>query len=181
MTIWKANLLFTFGRRTWCQVSQITTLHATVSDFLEPSVGLTSRPSFNQMIPYSMTATSHVALTLGTSLALFMSVTITGLIKHQERFFDMFLPPNLPLVLVPMMIALEVIGFFARAISLGVRLTANMLAGHTLLKLFGVLIWGLSLKGGVFILLDIMPSFVLCILVGLEFAVAFIQGEMADT
>ena len=122
----------------------MTSLHATVSDFLEPTI--TSRPSFNHriyvplfltfflfisainlsgMIPYSMTATSHVALTLGTSLALFMSVTITGLIKHQERFFDMFLPPNLPLVLVPMMIALEVIGFFARAISLGVRLTAN--------------------------------------------------------
>jgi len=52
----------------------------------------------------------------------------------------MFLPPNLPLVLVPMMIALEMIGFLARAISLGVRLTANMLAGHTLLKLVCMLI-----------------------------------------
>ena len=128
------------------------------------------------MIPYSMTATSHVALTLGTSLALFMSVTITGLIKHQERFFDMFLPPNLPLALVPFMIALEIIGFLARSLSLGVRLTANMLAGHTLLKLICMLLWGLYLKGGVFVWLDVFPWIILFALCGLEFGVALIQS-----
>jgi ATP synthase subunit 6 len=92
------------------------------------------------MIPYSFTTTSHIAVTLGHSLALYLSATLTGLIKHQERFFDMFLPPNLPLLLAPGMIALEILGYLARAISLGVRLSANMLAGHSLLKLICMLI-----------------------------------------
>ena len=101
----------------------MTSLHATLTDFLEPTI--TSRPCFNHRIYVPLFLTFFLFI---SAINLIMSVTITGLIKHQERFFDMFLPPNLPLVLVPMMIALEVIGFFARAISLGVRLTANMLS-----------------------------------------------------
>ena len=95
-----------------------------------------------------------------------------------ERFFDMFLPPNLPPALVPFMIALEIIGFLARSLSLGVRLTANMLAGHTLLKLICMLNWGLYLKGGVLIWLDVFPWIILFALCGLEFGVACIRPGM---
>jgi F-type H+-transporting ATPase subunit a len=91
--------------------------------------------NFCSIIPYSLTTTSHIAVTLGQSIALFLSATVTGLIKHQERLFDMFLPPNIPLFLYPVIIGLEILGYIARAISLGVRLSSNMLAGHVLLKL----------------------------------------------
>jgi ATP synthase subunit 6 len=92
------------------------------------------------MIPYSLTATSHIAVTLGHTFALYISITLTGLIKHQERFFDMFLPPRLPLLLQPAIIGLEIISYIAKSVSLGVRLSANMLAGHSLLKLICMLI-----------------------------------------
>jgi ATP synthase subunit 6 len=92
------------------------------------------------MIPYSFTATSNLAFTCGHSVALYISAAITGLIQHQERLFDLFLPPRLPLILAPVLIALESVGYIARAISLGVRIAANMLAGHSLLKLICMLI-----------------------------------------
>lgn len=92
------------------------------------------------MIPYSFTATSNLALTCGHSVALYLSATLAGLIQHQERFFDLFLPPRLPFILAPGLIVLESVSYIARALSLGVRIAANMLAGHSLLKLICMLI-----------------------------------------
>lgn len=97
---------------------------------------------------------------------------MTGFIKHQERYLDMFLPARLPGLLAPAVIVLEILGFTARAISLGVRLSANMLAGHSLLKLICMLIWSWYLQGSFYVILDSLVMFLLFVLLGLEAMVA---------
>ena len=86
------------------------------------------------MIPYSFTATSHLAVTFGLSLSLFIGITIVGFQRHGIHFFSFLLPKGAPLALAPLLVVLELVSYCFRAISLGVRLFANMMAGHTLVK-----------------------------------------------
>ena len=88
------------------------------------------------MIPYSFTFTSHIIVTIGLALAVFLFVTILGFIKHGIKFFGFFVIPGLPVYMLPLLIPIEVISYLSRPISLSVRLFANMLAGHTLLTGF---------------------------------------------
>ncbi len=88
------------------------------------------------MIPYSFTFTSHIIVTLALAMGVFIFVTVLGFVKHGVKFFGFFVIPGLPIYMLPLLIPIEVISYLSRPISLSVRLFANMLAGHTLLKVF---------------------------------------------
>jgi len=87
------------------------------------------------MIPYSFTITSHIFITLALALTFFIGITLTGLKLHKLRFFGLFLPNGSPLALAPLFVILEIMSYSIRVISLSVRLFANLMAGHSLLKI----------------------------------------------
>jgi ATP synthase subunit 6 len=87
------------------------------------------------MIPFNFTLTSHFVVTFAFSIMVLIGVTIIGFLHHGWRFFKVFLPEGTPIPLIPLLIIIEVISYLARGISLAVRLAANLMAGHTLLKI----------------------------------------------
>ena len=121
------------------------------------------------MIPYSFTFPSHIAVTLTMALLIFIMVTLIAFFKHGMKFFSFFLPEGVPIILAPLMIAIEVISYFTRPFSLSVRLFANMMAGHTLLKVIGGFVVPLGIFGFV-------PVAGLVAVMGLEFLIAFLQA-----
>ena len=86
-------------------------------------------------VPYSYTITTSIVVTLSLSFTILIGVTILGLYIHKLRFFAYFIPSGTPLALVPLLVLIELLSYSARAFSLGIRLFANMTAGHTLLKI----------------------------------------------
>ncbi|MDP7601068.1 MAG: F0F1 ATP synthase subunit A [Rhodospirillales bacterium] len=125
--------------------------------------------NFIGMLPYSFTFTSHIAVTLTMALVIFVLVTVIAFIKHGFHFFSFFLPAGVPIVLSPLMIAIEVISYFTRPLSLSIRLFANMMAGHTLLKVVGGFVVPLGIFG-------VVPVAGLVAVTGLEFLIAFLQA-----
>lgn len=130
------------------------------------------------LIPYSFTTTSHMAITLTLSLAIIIGVTFIGFKKHSIGFFKLFIPSGLNKgfikILIPLIFVIELISYLTRIISLSVRLTANMMSGHTLLKIianFGLLYT--KPLGFIFVLI---PLLILIPVVILELGVAIIQA-----
>ena len=87
------------------------------------------------MLPYSMTVTSHLVITLYFSLAFFIGSNIIGICYHKQAFFVLFLPEGVPLPIVPFLVLIEYVSYVSRIFSLAIRLFANMLSGHILLKI----------------------------------------------
>jgi ATP synthase subunit 6 len=87
------------------------------------------------MIPYSFTVTSHLIFTLALSIICFFGINFIGLKKHGFEFFGLFLPSGAPLALAPLLVFIELLSYFARVFSLAIRLFANLMSGHTLLKI----------------------------------------------
>lgn len=121
------------------------------------------------MIPYSFTFTSHIVVTFTMALFVFLGVTVIAIAKHKMHFFTFFMPPGVPLLMAPLLVPIEIISYLSRPISLSVRLFANMLAGHTLLKVFA----GFVVSLGVF---GVFPLAFVVALTGLEFVIAFLQA-----
>lgn len=121
------------------------------------------------MMPYSFTFTSHIAVTFAMAAIVFVGVTAIALIKHKLHFFSFFMPPGVPLLMAPLLVPIEIISYLSRPISLSVRLFANMLAGHTLLKVFAGFVVSLGAFG-------VLPLAFVVALTGLEFVIAFLQA-----
>lgn len=121
------------------------------------------------MVPYSFTFTSHIVVTFALAFIIFVGVTILGFVKHGFHFFSFFVPPGTPLPMYPLLIPIEVISYLSRPISLSVRLFANMLAGHTLLKVIAGFVWALGVFG-------ILPLAFVVALTGLEILIACLQA-----
>jgi F-type H+-transporting ATPase subunit a len=121
------------------------------------------------MVPYSFTFTSHIIVTFALAAVVFIGVTFLGFAKHGLHFFSFFVVPGLPWYMLPILIPIEVISYLARPISLSVRLFANMLAGHTLLKVFAGFVVPLGFLG-------IVPLAFIVALTGLEILIAFLQA-----
>jgi len=121
------------------------------------------------MTPYSFTFTSHIIVTFALAAVIFIGVTILGFAKHGMHFFSFFVPPGTPLPMYPLLIPIEVISYLSRPISLSVRLFANMLAGHTLLKVIAGFIALLGAAG-------VVPFVFVVALTGLEILIAFLQA-----
>jgi len=128
------------------------------------------------MIPYSFTATSHMAVTFGLSISLFIGITIVGFQIHGLHFFSFLLPKGAPLILAPLLVVLELVSYCFRAISLGVRLFANMMAGHTLVKILSGFAWSMLSMGGILAVVSFVPFVIVFALTGLEIGVACLQA-----
>ena len=121
------------------------------------------------LIPYSFTTTSHVIVTFTLAIVVFTGVTAIGFARHGLGFFGLFLPKGIPVVLAPLLVVIELISYLARPLTLSLRLFANMMAGHTLLKVFGGFVVALGLLG-------IAPLIFTVALYGLELIVVFLQA-----
>ena len=156
-----------------------------VSKMISDTAGLKAKPYFSfifslfmfvlfcnmfGMMPYSFTVTSHIIVTFALAAFVFIGVTIIGFMKHGLGYLKLFVPSGVPAVLLPLIIIIEVISYLSRPVSLSVRLFANMLAGHTMMKVFGGFVVSLGIVGGW------LPLSFSVALTGLEFLVAFLQA-----
>ncbi len=121
------------------------------------------------LIPYSFTPTSHVIVTFTLAIVVFTGVTVIGFARHGLGFFGLFLPKGIPVALAPLLVVIELISYLARPVTLSLRLFANMMAGHTLLKVFGGFVVALGFLG-------IAPLVFIVALYGLELIVVFLQA-----
>jgi len=126
--------------------------------------------------PYSFTITTSIVLSVGLSFTIFIGVTVIGLAKHGLHFFSFFIPSGTPLALVPLLVLIEVTSYLARALSLGVRLFANVTAGHTLLKILSTFLYQLFSSSLVVAIFTLIPYSIFVALIGLEIAVSIIQA-----
>lgn len=125
------------------------------------------------MIPYSFTVTSHIIVTFALAFFIFIGVTILGFAVHGFGFFKFFVPHGVPAYLLPLVVPIEVVSYLTRPISLSVRLFANMMAGHTVLKVFAGFVIALGAFG---YLPGLLPLAFMVALTGLEVLVAALQA-----
>ena len=128
------------------------------------------------MIPGNFTVTSHIIVTFALAAMVWITVTIIGFVKHGFGYLRLFVPAGVPLWLMPVIIPIELISYFIRPISHSVRLFANMMAGHTMLKVFAGFVVGLGSMKGLASLGGIAPLGFMVAFTGLEFLVAFLQA-----
>ena len=122
------------------------------------------------LIPYAFTFTSHIAVTFAMALVVFLGVTLIAIARHGLHFFSFFLPSGIPKVMAPVLVPIEVLSYLSRPISLSIRLFANMMAGHTMMKVFAGFVIPLGILGGW------APLSVDVALTAFEFLVAFLQA-----
>jgi F-type H+-transporting ATPase subunit a len=127
-------------------------------------------------VPYSFAVTASGVVSLGLSFTIFIGVTILALSIHGIKFFSFFIPSGTPLALVPLLVLIELVSYLARAVSLGVRLFANITAGHTLLKILSTYLFKLFTGNLLIAILTLIPFAIFLALVGLELAVSLIQA-----
>jgi F-type H+-transporting ATPase subunit a len=122
------------------------------------------------MIPHSYTVTSHIIVTFALAAMVWVTVTVIGFVRHGAGYLRLFVPEGVPWWLLPIIVPIELISYFIRPISHSVRLFANMMAGHTMLKVFAGFVIGLGVIGGW------APLVFLVGFTGLELVVAFLQA-----
>ena len=121
------------------------------------------------MVPYSFTFTSHIIVTFGLAFVVFIGVTVVGFIKHGVHFLSFFVPKGVPAVMLILLVPIEILSYLIRPVSLSIRLFANMMAGHTMLKVFAGFVIGLGVLGGW------APMALNVALTGFEILVCFLQ------
>ena len=156
-----------------------------VSKMISDTAGLKAKPYFAfifslfmfvlfcnmfGMIPYTFTVTSHIIVTFVLAAFIFIGVTVIGFIKHGFGYLKLFVPSGVPAILLPLIVVIEIISYLSRPISLSVILFANMMAGHTMMKVFGGFVISLGIVGGW------LPLSFSVALTGLEILVAFLQA-----
>jgi ATP synthase subunit 6 len=128
------------------------------------------------MIPYAFTLTSHIAISLNLSLTAFIMINILAARKYGLKMFSLFLPGGTSVVLALLLVPIELVSFAFKPISLSIRLFANLMAGHTLLKVIAGFAYTLATAGGFLCIVGFIPLLILIPLFFLEFAVALIQA-----
>ncbi|MBP0494294.1 F0F1 ATP synthase subunit A [Roseomonas indoligenes] len=128
------------------------------------------------LLPYAFTYTSHIAVTFGLAILVFLVTTVVALALHGRKFFGYFFPEGAPLWLAPIIIPVEVVSYISRPVSLSIRLFANMVAGHVMLKVFATFIVLIGSLGAVGIFGAALPLAVNVALIGFEILVAFLQA-----
>lgn len=121
------------------------------------------------LVPWSFTVTSHIIVTFALAIVVFIGVTIIGFIKHGAHFMTLFVPPGVSWVLLVVLVPIEILSYLIRPFTLSIRLFANMLAGHTMLAIFG----GFAAAVGIF---AILPVGINVALYALELLVAVLQA-----
>ena len=121
------------------------------------------------LIPYSFTFTSHIAVTFAMAFTVFIGVTLVGFAKHGLHFLSFFVPGDVPKLMLVLLVPIEILSYLSRPLSLSIRLFANMMAGHAMMKVFA----GFVAMLGVF---GIFPLGVDVLLTVFELLVAFLQA-----
>jgi F-type H+-transporting ATPase subunit a len=130
------------------------------------------------MIPYSFASTGHFALTFSLSFTIVLGATILGFQRHGLKFFGLLVPAGCPLGLLPLLVLIEFISYLARNVSLGLRLAANITAGHMLLSILSGFVYNIMNSGLIFFILGLIPLVFIIAFSGLELAIAFIQAQV---
>lgn len=189
-TVVSVSLFLVLGMRRaqlvpgrWQSMAELS--YVFIANLIRDTVGAQGRPYFPfifsifmfvlvgnmwGMVPYTFTFTSHIIVTFTMAAVIFVGVTLIGVIKHKLHFLAIFMPPGVPIYMAPLLIPIEIISYLSRPISLSVRLFANMLAGHTLLKVFAGFVISLGLAAGW------LPLLFIVALTGLEIVIAFLQA-----
>jgi F-type H+-transporting ATPase subunit a len=128
------------------------------------------------IIPFTFTVASHIIVTFSLALLVFLTVILFGFYKNGLKFFKLFVPSGIPVVILPLVVLIEIISFFSRPISHSVRLFANMLAGHVTIKVFGSFVIMLGALGAVGKVGALLPLGLTVALTALELMVAFLQA-----
>ncbi len=122
------------------------------------------------LIPYSFTVTSHIVITLALALVVFIGATIIGFIRNGFGYLKLFVPSGVPALLLPLVVLIEIVSYFIRPMSLSIRLFANMMAGHMMLKVMAGFVVMLGVTAGW------LPLAAMVGLMGLELLVAALQA-----
>jgi ATP synthase subunit 6 len=128
------------------------------------------------LIPYSFTITSSFVVTFFLALSHFIGINIIGLLRSGWKITNLFLPSGAPLAIAPFLIIIEIVSYVARVFSLSIRLFANMMSGHALLKILIGFSWGLLTAGSIYIFISIFPWIIITIILSLEALIAFLQA-----
>ncbi|HUX79317.1 MAG TPA: F0F1 ATP synthase subunit A [Alphaproteobacteria bacterium] len=166
----------------WQSLTEMT--YGFVANLLDETVGMKGKKYFPfiftifmfilmgnliGMIPYNFTFTSHIIVTFGLAMIAFGVATLVGFIRHGLHYFSLFVPKGAPIYMLPLIVPIEILSYLSRPISLSVRLFANMMAGHTMLKVFA----GFTVILGIF---GIAPLAVNILLTAFEILVAILQA-----
>ena len=130
------------------------------------------------MVPYSFASTAHFVLTFSISFTVVIGATILGFNKHGLKFFSLFVPAGCPLALLPLLVLIEFISYLARNVSLGLRLSANILSGHMLLNILAGFCYNIMTSGILFLFIGLLPLAFITAISGLELGIAFIQAQV---
>jgi ATP synthase subunit 6 len=131
------------------------------------------------LIPYNITITSQVIVTFGFSITFWLGITMIGIIRNGKRIIYIFLPSGIPTWLVPIIMPIEMLSYLTRPISLGIRLAANMFAGHTLLNIIAYLTWQGIKVGGIIGIIGAIPAIGSIItLMTLEMVICILQSHV---
>jgi F-type H+-transporting ATPase subunit a len=128
------------------------------------------------LIPYAFTVASHIVITVALALVVFFTVIVYGFYKHGLKFFKLFVPKGIPMVVLPLVVGIEVVSFLSRPVSHSVRLFANMLAGHITLKVFASFITMLGALGAAGVVGAVLPLVLTISITALEILVAALQA-----
>lgn len=128
------------------------------------------------MVPYSFCVTSHLSVTLGLGITVFIATVVVGFRTHGTHYFARFMPSGAPFGIMPFLIGLEIVSYVFTAISISVRLFANMMAGHSLLKILAGFAWAMLGAGAVGAFGAAVTLTVVLVITGLEFGIAFLQA-----
>jgi F-type H+-transporting ATPase subunit a len=163
---------------------QIGGLSGNVKQKFSPRISVTFTFSLFRnlqgMIPYSFTVTSHFLITLGLSFSLFIGITLVGFQRNGLHFLSFSLPAGVPLPLAPFLVLLELIPHCFRALSSGIRLFANMMAGHSSVKILSGSAWTmLCMNDLLYFIGDLGPLFIVLALTGPELGVAMSQAHVS--
>lgn len=128
------------------------------------------------LIPFGFTVTSHIIITLGLAATIFLGINYIGLKIRGLHILSLFLPGGAPLIMAPLLVFIEVVSYSFRVVSLSLRLFANMMSGHCLLKILAGFSWAMFSSGTILSFFHIMPLVVIFLITGLEIGIAFLQA-----
>lgn len=117
-------------------------------------------------------------MVISLSFTIVLGSTILGFNTHGLKFFSLLVPAGCPLGLLPLLVIIELISYLARHLSLGLRLGANIMAGHMLLSILSGFTYKIMTLGPIYFLIGILPLGFIFAFTGLEFAIAIIQGQV---
>jgi F-type H+-transporting ATPase subunit a len=130
------------------------------------------------MLPYNFSTTAHFILTFFLSFNIVIGCTILGFLNYKLKFFGLFVPSGCPLILIPLLVFIELISYISRNISLGLRLSANILSGHMLLHILSDFTYKILNKGKIYLIIGILPIVFIIAFTNLELAITFIQAQV---